>query len=58
MELLTIKEVSDQLRISEYTIAAWLRSGKLKGNRLAGRFWRVSKESLQEFIKEGGVIKN
>ncbi|MBU0980496.1 MAG: helix-turn-helix domain-containing protein [Nanoarchaeota archaeon] len=29
----------------------WLRSGKLKGVR-AGKLWRISTESLDEFLKK------
>lgn len=58
LNFFTVREVSEKLKISEYTIAAWLRSGKLRGTQLAGRFWRVSEQALIDFTKENEVTKS
>jgi excisionase family DNA binding protein len=47
--LFSIEEVAERLGMSRYTIAEWLRSGRLKGRRI-GRFWRVKENDLEAFI--------
>ena len=53
--LLTTTEVSERLRVSTRTVLRLIASGSLKGIK-AGRQWRVSPESLREFIESGGVV--
>ena len=48
---LTIKQAATQLGKSESTVRAWLRSGKLVGQK-QGRTWAISPESLAALPKE------
>jgi excisionase family DNA binding protein len=47
--LFSVEEVAERLGMSRYTIAEWLRSGRLTGRRI-GRFWRVRESDLEAFI--------
>ncbi len=51
MQLLTVKQVAKQLDVNIETIYRWLRSGKLKGNKLGHELWRISDSDLNEFIE-------
>jgi len=47
MDLLTIREVANKLRVTEQTVRAWCRTGQLKGKRLQGqRAWRIERREL------------
>lgn len=54
MELLTVREVAEQLKVKEKTVREWTRKGYLPSIRLGsggrGRI-RFSREDIQEFIK-------
>ena len=50
MTLLTPGEVAKLLGVKEGTVRAWLRTGELKGIRLAGKLWRVEQEAFDAFI--------
>lgn len=51
-EFLTVREVAQILRISEWTVRRWLKEGKLRGIWLSDRAgWRISREDLQAFIE-------
>ncbi len=56
--LLTVPEVAERLRMSEWTLRRWLREGRLKGVRLPGKLgWRVRESEAEAFLKrleEGG----
>lgn len=57
--LLTVPEAAERLRVSEWSIRRWLRSGRLKGVRIGGSRagWRVRESELEAFLKrleEGG----
>ncbi len=52
MSLLSIRQVSERLQISEYTICNWLRIGRLRGIKVTGNRWRVTEEAFQEFLKK------
>jgi len=49
--LYEVKDLSEILDIQEITIRKYLRAGKLKGRKLAKR-WYVSEESLQDFFSQ------
>lgn len=49
MQLLDVKQAAEVLRVSEWTIRAWVRAKKLKPVRL-GRLVRLDEQELQEFI--------
>ena len=47
---LTPSQIGELLQVKEFTVRLWLRRGLLKGKRL-GKSWRVSRESLERFVK-------
>ena len=53
--LLTVPEVAEQLRVSEWTVRQWLRARKLKGYRPGGTKagWRIRESDLDQFIEAG-----
>ena len=46
----TSKEVAEILKLSNYTIGQYIRSGKLKAIKF-GRVWRVSENQLKQFLE-------
>jgi excisionase family DNA binding protein len=51
MPYYTLKEVADELRVSESTVRRWLLSGEMRGLRLGDRAgWRISDDDLKDFI--------
>jgi len=46
----TSKEVAEILKLSNYTIGEYIRSGKLKAIKF-GRVWRVSENQLKQFLE-------
>ena len=65
--LLTISEVAVILKISETTIYEYIRTGKLKAQRLGGagkknklnrKPWRVWENDLVEFINSGTSVNS
>jgi len=53
--LLTVPEVAERLRVSEFTVRVWLRQRKLTGYRPGGTKagWRVRESDLEQFIEAG-----
>ncbi len=49
LELFTVEELSERLGIQERTIREYLKSGKLKGRKMARR-WYISAENLRKFF--------
>lgn len=52
MEVYTLKEVQDYLRVTRRTLYNWIKSGKLKAFKV-GEHWRVTREALDEFTQRG-----
>jgi len=51
--LLTVREVSEYLRIGTESIRRWLREGKLSGINLGrGSGWRIRKSDLTQLLVE------
>jgi excisionase family DNA binding protein len=50
LTLFTVEELSEILDVQETTIRKYLRDGKLRGRKLARR-WYVSEESLAEYFR-------
>ena len=48
-DVVTVKELSELLKVSDVTIKRALKSGKLKGFKVA-RDWRISKEAVLQWI--------
>lgn len=53
MELLTIKEVMKILRVSRQTVDRKIKNGTIETVKVGGQH-RISKEWLEEYIKNGG----
>jgi excisionase family DNA binding protein len=52
-ELLRIEQAAEQLKISPYTLRAWVRAGKIPGTKV-GKNWRIDKNDiLQKLGKQG-----
>jgi excisionase family DNA binding protein len=51
---LTVPEIAERLRVTEWTVYQWLRKGRLHGYQPGGRKggWRVSDTDLRQFIAE------
>ncbi len=50
-EVLTTKEVADELKVSERRVRKWIRDGELAATDL-GRDYRIYRRDLDEFIKK------
>ena len=50
MKLYDVEEVAEMLDVGEPTIRRYLRQGKLKGKKLAKR-WYVSEENLKDYFQ-------
>jgi excisionase family DNA binding protein len=53
-EILTIREVSDYLRLSRTTVWRWCNEGKLLAFKV-GRGWRVRKSDVDKLISQPDV---
>ncbi len=49
LTLFTVEELAELLEVQERTIRSYLNTGKLKGRKLAGR-WYVTEDSLKEYF--------
>lgn len=49
-KLLTQEEVAERLAVSPRTVGGWLRDGKLRGVKLAGKMWRIPEPELERFV--------
>ncbi len=43
-------EVAEYLSVNVQTVRRWIQAGELRAYRI-GRFWRVSREQVEEFLK-------
>lgn len=48
---LTVRQVADQLNVSDRSVRRWIQRGLLRVNRF-GRAVRVSRKALQAFINQ------
>jgi len=50
---LTTREIAQRLKLTEYTVREWLRTGRLKGYRPGGdrAGWRVRESDLSTFLE-------
>jgi len=50
--LLTVEEIAEQMSVTHETVRRWLRSGDLRGVRLARKAgWRVRENDLQAYLE-------
>lgn len=57
MELLSVKEVCDILKLSRWTITKLVESGQLKASRIGGSY-RFRKEDIENLIENTTVQPN
>ncbi len=51
MELLTVDEVAQILKLSPYTIREMLKDGRLQGVKMSKRGqWRIRREDLEAYL--------
>ena len=55
-EIMTYKEVAQRLKVSERTVWGWVKKGKLKACKLAGRSVRITEQSLRDFVNNAKTI--
>ncbi len=48
--MLTVKQVADRLHVNKETVYRWLRTGKLAGSKLGDKLWRITDDSLADFL--------
>jgi excisionase family DNA binding protein len=51
MDFLTVKEVAQELRLSEETVKRMLRTHKMPGYQV-GREWRIDRAEYEEWRKQ------
>ncbi len=56
IEVYTLEEVQALLQVTRRTLYNWIKGGKLEAFR-AGRQWRVTREALDQFTKNGTAEK-
>ena len=51
---LTVKDITDELRVHEETVRRWIREGKLPAIQIGSRRggYRVKREDLDSFVQE------
>lgn len=54
VDLLTVAEVAQRLKVDEETVRRWLRDKKLKGIALGNRRsgWRIRETDLLQFLED------
>lgn len=50
IDVYTLEELTNILQVTRRSLYNWIKDGKLKAFRV-GRQWRVTKQSLKEFIE-------
>ncbi len=55
IEIMTVEEACEALKIGRNAIYGLLNSGKLKGYRM-GKNWRIPRESVRRFILESAKL--
>ena len=53
MELMTVKEVSKVLKVSRQAVCKAISEGRIKALKV-GKRYRISKDWLEEYLKNGG----
>lgn len=48
---LTVEEIAEILKVTKMTIYRYIKSGKIKPNRI-GKDFRIAKSEFERFIKE------
>ena len=52
IEVYSLDEVQKILQVTRRSIYSYIRDGKLKAVKI-GKYWRVTRENLEEFLRVG-----
>ncbi len=54
-QLLTVKEVAEQLKLHPETVRNWLREGRLRGTQIGGTKsgWRIPQSEVRRIVAAG-----
>lgn len=52
VQLFNPKQVAEALGVSSKSVLRWIQSGKIKGQKLGPRQYRVSKSELEQFLNQ------
>lgn len=55
IKVYTLDEVSDIMKVTKRTLYNYIKAGTLHAVKM-GKYWRVSEESLQDFISNGTPV--
>jgi excisionase family DNA binding protein len=53
--LLTPEQVAERLAISRLTVMKWLREGRIPGQKLGRKTWRINPDDLDTFLQRRSV---
>jgi len=48
----TTSEVAEHLKVNKMTILRYIRSGKLKANKISKKIYRISEKELEKFLNK------
>jgi len=51
-ELYTVEEVAKMFKVNPESVRRWVRKEKIKSIKLGGKFIRMTKDAIQDFLKE------
>lgn len=59
-QLLTVRDVAEQLKLHPETVRNWLREGRLRGTQLGGTKagWRIPPSEVRRIVAEGFKAAN
>ena len=49
INMYTLKDLAAQLKVTERTMHTYIKNGKLKGQKIGGR-WQISESNLHKFL--------
>lgn len=53
MDVLTVEEVAERLKLNPFTIRRLLREGVLHGSKVGKRQWRIQLRDLEAYLSQG-----
>jgi len=56
IKVFTLEEVAEILHLTRRTLYNYIKNGQLKAVKI-GKYWRVSEETLQQFIQNGTEVR-
>ena len=56
IKVYTLEEVAEILQLTRRTLYTYIKNGQLKAVKI-GKYWRVSEETLQQFIQNGTEVR-